>query len=205
MLLDWAWQNLKTKEAIFGDGINPGDTRVGIVVTDDRVASDGRLESLTDVHRSRPQSAVVGHVHEVDGDVVDLSHWTSFTWTSLTLQSPTGVGDRAIEAAIQPHQGQFGEVCEHDSEVGMVEGWEQREPGFADPTERREPHLSVANEPLAPARLLNGRVDDTLNRDPKHAVDGEGPLGGTMDTVCAHDARPKYHRRVVGRKVGPKW
>jgi hypothetical protein len=63
--LDTAGKDLQLEVALCVDGHDPGDLRVGIVVANDRVPPDDRLEPAANVDGSNPQTHVVGHVHEV--------------------------------------------------------------------------------------------------------------------------------------------
>jgi hypothetical protein len=69
-----AGENFKLEVAVVIDRDDPSDARVGVVVTDDNVPGDNSLDAGTGIGRTGPQASIVGHVHEVDGDVVGVRH-----------------------------------------------------------------------------------------------------------------------------------
>lgn len=82
-----------------------------------------------------------------------------------------GVGDRGIEATIDPSESEFAEIQEDKREVGTVERGEERETRAADATEGGEPHPSVARDAFVAARCLHGRVEHTYDGDAVDRVD----------------------------------
>lgn len=101
MGLDGAGEDLELEVAI---GVNHQDSRdswVGVFVADYHVSTNDRIETRTGIGGPDPETAVVGHVHEVDGDFVGLGHGgTSFQDVRLPSGCPAGVRDRFVEAPL---------------------------------------------------------------------------------------------------------
>jgi len=122
MGLDTARKDLQLDVTLVVERDDPSNPGIGIVVSDHDLAPDFDRERGADIGSPHPESIVVGHGHEVDGDVVLVRH-VCILLPSLPFGPPAGVGD------------------------GIVEGGQQREPCGADTTERRQADTAVDDEP----------------------------------------------------------
>jgi hypothetical protein len=111
---------------------NSCDSWIGIVTTgEDELSSDGN-EAGACVDDPRPETAVIGHVHKVNGNVVVHDYST----ISLLGVFASGVRDRVIKASVQPDDRHLGYVGEHDGEVRGVERRKKRKTSDAKSTKR---------------------------------------------------------------------
>ncbi len=123
MGLDGAGEDLELEVAVSVNRQDSRDSWVGVFVADYDVSTNDRIEARTGIGSANPETAVVGHVHEVDGDVVGLGHGaTSFHDVRLPLGCPAGVGDRFVEAPVEPGNRELAEVWQHQGEVRVIEG-----------------------------------------------------------------------------------
>lgn len=74
MRLDCAREDLQLEVSVTVNRKDPGDLRVGVVVADNEMTADGGFEASADIDLANPKTAVVRHVHEVDGDVIAVCH-----------------------------------------------------------------------------------------------------------------------------------
>lgn len=146
MGLDTARKHLQLDVALVVERDDPSNPGIGIIVSDHDVVPDLDRERGSDIGSPRPEPTIVGHVHEVDGDVV-LVRQVCLLRTSLPLVPPAGVGDRIVEAAVEAGESQLAQVRSNEREVRTVEGGHQREPCCADTTERRQADTAVDDEP----------------------------------------------------------
>lgn len=69
-----AGENFEFEVAVCVDCHDAGDSWVGVLVADNDVSADSEVEAWLGITCTGPQVPVVGHVHEVDGDVVSIGH-----------------------------------------------------------------------------------------------------------------------------------
>jgi hypothetical protein len=69
MCFDGAGEHFEFDDSVGTDRHDVGDPGLGTFVTNDGVGPDGWYESGAGVDHASEQVAVVGHVHEVDGQV----------------------------------------------------------------------------------------------------------------------------------------
>lgn len=74
MSFDSAGEDLEFEIPKRVDSHDPGDPRVGVIVTDERMPTNRRFEPRSKVRAPNPQTSVVCHVHEVDLDVIGVRH-----------------------------------------------------------------------------------------------------------------------------------
>lgn len=70
MVLNAAGKDLQLDVPVGIDGNDPRDLRVCVLVAHHHVAADRQVEAGAGVGSQGRQAPVVGHVHEVDGDLV---------------------------------------------------------------------------------------------------------------------------------------
>ncbi len=170
MRLGWATEDLKLDASVGIDAKDSGDGWVRVVASDDHELAGNWHETRACVNDPRPQTSVVGHIHEVNCNVV--AH--AFSISMLAGMFSTWVRDRIVKASVESDYRQLGQIGEHDREVRRVKRGEKRETRTAKPPECRETDLAVVRESLASsARLQHRFIERCLHRDAVQAVQFE--------------------------------
>lgn len=76
----------------------------------------------------------------------------------LPLGRAARVGDRLVEATVEPGQGELAQIGQHQREVGVIECGEQSKPGLTDPADKPHPHR-VEDQPFVDASTTHVRCD----------------------------------------------